>query len=174
MHLKIKKTIKKYIITLSIGIFVALFLKLFCLDFLTISGTSMAPTLKENQTIVINKLAYGLNKPFSSEFLIQWASPKKDDVIIFLHDNKIVVKRAVLLQNEYLEILYNEQYNYYYIQVGQRKIKINGEQKKNLEKCSTVPKGYVFAVGDNDVLSIDSRDYGFVSVKNITGRVIGK
>ena len=41
----------------------------------------------------------------------------------------------------------------------------------NYEK---VPEGYVLVLGDNLSDSVDSRDYGFVSVKNITGKIISR
>lgn len=169
-----KKKLKVYSIIILIGVILAIFCKIFVLEFLTISGQSMTPNIKDNQKIIINKIAYGIQKPLKGEFLIQWSSPKKGDVVIFLHNNKIVVKRCILTEGESLEILYDEQYNCYYIQTGERRIEITREQKKRFENCITVPKGYVFVLGDNDKYSIDSRDYGFVSVKNITGRVIGK
>lgn len=163
-----------YLLIISAGIIIAVFCKLFVLDFLTISGQSMSPSIQENHLILINKMAYGLVKPMKDKYLLQWSSPKKDDVVIFLHNNKIVVKRCVLTQGESLEILYNQEYNSYYIQTGERQIPLSREQKKQLENCKTVPQGFIFVVGDNDRNSIDSRDYGFVSVKNITGRVVGK
>lgn len=169
-----KKKLKVYFIIILTGVFLAILCKLFIFEFLTISGQSMTPNIKNNQKIIINKIAYGIQKPLKGEFLFQWSSPKKNDVVIFLHNNKIVVKRCILIQGESLEFLYDEQYNYYYIQTGERKIEITREQKKRFENCTKVPEGYVFVVGDNDKYSIDSRDYGFVSVKNITGRVIGK
>lgn len=134
----------------------------------------MSPTLKNNQLIWINKLAYGLLKPGSQEYLLQWKEPQKDDLVIFLHENKIVVKRVILTSNEYLEILYDSDYNSYYIKVGNRKINLSTEQKNLFETSKKVPEGFVFVLGDNDRNSVDSRDYGFVSVKNITGRVVGK
>lgn len=174
MKINFKKNKIVYISIVFSGFFIALFLKLFVFDFLKIIGESMSPCIENNQWITINKFAYGLQKPLKGEFIIQWNSPKKNDVVIFLHDNKIVVKRCVLTAGESLEILYNQEYNFYYIQTGERQIEITREQKKRLENCKTVPQGFVFVVGDNDKNSIDSRDYGFVSVKNITGRVVGK
>lgn len=156
------------------GLVLALLLKLFALDFLKIKGDSMSPTLKENQMIGINKLAYGLLKPGTDEYLIQWNAPAKNDLVIFLHNNKIVVKRCILTGGEYLEILYDSEYNFYYILVGNRKVKLSRVQKDLFNSNLNVPEGYIFVLGDNDTNSVDSRDYGFVSIKNITGRVIGK
>ena len=45
-------------------------------------------------------------------------------------------------------------------------------QYANLKKSQKVPEGYILAVGDNYAQSFDSRNYGFVSVKNILGKII--
>ena len=73
----------------------------------------MADTLKNNQIVTINKIAYGLQKPLKGEFFIQWAQPKKQDIVLFLHDNKIVIKRCVLTQDEEIKILYNDMDKFY-------------------------------------------------------------
>jgi signal peptidase I len=158
------------IIFLIIGLLLGIFVKLFVLDILTISGQSMVPSIQDKNTVFVNKLAYGIAVPFSSKFFVQWATPKKNDIVIFLHDNKIVVKRCVLLSNEQLEFLLDTKYN---LIVGGEKIPLTKEQYINLSKYEQVPEGFVFVLGDNYNSSIDSRDYGFVSTKNITGRIIG-
>ena len=43
-----------------------------------------------------------------------------------------------------------------------------------LKDAAQVPDGYILAVGDNYEVSVDSRDYGFVSVKNVLGKVLCK
>lgn len=158
------------IIFLIIGLLLGIFVKLFVLDILTISGQSMVPSIQDKNTVLVNKLAYGIAVPFSSRFFVQWSTPKKNDIVIFLHDNKIVVKRCVLLPNEQLEFLLDSGYN---LILGGNKIPLTKEQYINLSKYEQVPDGFVFVLGDNYNSSIDSRDYGFVSTKNITGKIIG-
>ncbi len=157
-----------------LSLIAAFILKFFVIDFLKIKGDSMNPSIKENQIILINRLAYGLSKPFTDQYFFQWKEPKKDDIVIFLHDNKIVVKRCVLSSNEYLEIFYNSQYSNYYLNISGKHVPLNQRQYNWLKDTEKVPEGYVFVLGDNYENSIDSRDYGFVSCKNIIGRVIRK
>ena len=59
-----KKQISLPIIFLITLIF-AFLIKLFVLDIVVVSGTSMMPNIKDGQTIFINKLAYGIVRPFS-------------------------------------------------------------------------------------------------------------
>ena len=163
------------LILILTGISIALILRLFVIDFLKISGTSMEPALNSGQTIFINKLAYGIVKPNSGEYFFQWGSPKKNNVVIFLHDDKIVVKRCVLIQGDKLEFLMNSDYNRdYCIIIDGKKIPVSKDESENFGTSASVPEGYVFVLGDNYNSSLDSRSYGFVSVRNITGRVMGK
>lgn len=156
---------------LVIGILAGLFLKLFILDFLHISGSSMYPNLKNGETVVVNKLAYGLVVPFKGRFFLQWQEPKNDQTVIFLHDNKIVVKRVYGQSGTHLDFLKNSQY---ILKVRDFEVPLTEEQYNNLHSFEQVPKGYVLVLGDNFSESVDSRDYGFVSVKNITGKIIGR
>ena len=71
----------------------------------------MEPTLSSGNHIVINKAAYGIQNPFTKEYYFTWKSPKKNDVVTFLNDNKIVVKRCVLTEGDSLEILVDSGYH---------------------------------------------------------------
>ena len=82
-------------------------------------GHSMEPTLKDGDTLWVNRLSY------------LFSSPKKKDVVVFNHNNKFLIKRVY-------------------------KIGKNG----------------FFLRGDNKKDSLDSRDLGFVSFKQIIGKVI--
>lgn len=151
------------------GLLIGLFLKLFVFDFLKISGKSMEPTLSSGNHIVINKVAYGIQNPFTKEYYFTWKSPKKNDVVTFLNDNKIVVKRCVLTEGDSLEILVDSGYH---IIINNQKVPLSEFQYLQFAGTKTVPSGYIFVLGDNFLYSVDSRDYGFVSTKSIKGKAI--
>lgn len=151
------------------GLLIGLFLKLFVFDFLKISGKSMEPTLSSGNHIVINKAAYGIQNPFTKEYYFTWKFPKKNDVVTFLNDNKIVVKRCVLTEGDSLEILVDSGYH---IIINNQKVPLSEFQYLQFAGTKTVPSGYIFVLGDNFLYSVDSRDYGFVSTKSIKGKAI--
>lgn len=166
------KKIKSFPILLCIfaGLFIAAGIKLFVFESLTVQGTSMAPFLSDKQTIFVNKLAYGIPNPFGSNLIIQWAKPKEDDIVIYLYNNNLVVKRCVATEGATLDYLTNSEY---ILLVNLTKqILLSEEQYTNLQYCSVVPEGYILAVGDNYKESYDSRNYGFIPVSNVLGKVI--
>ena len=62
----------------------------------------------------------------------------------------------------------------YSLAVNEKSIPLQEAQYQKLKHNQQVPPGMILAVGDNYNESVDSRDYGFVSVKNVLGRIIGK
>ena len=160
-----------FLLLLIIGAAAGLLIKLFAVDILRISGKSMEPSISDGSFAFVNKLAYGIAVPFKGEFLIQWSEPQKGDAIIYLHNDKIVVKRCAAVAGEHLDFLSEQEYS---LAVNGNKIPLTESQYEGLKPFSIVHAGYVLALGDNLSQSIDSRDYGFISVKNITGKIIGK
>lgn len=156
-----------FLITLTI----AFLIKLFVLDIVLVSGTSMMPNIKDGEIIFINKLAYGIVQPFSSSFLVQWDSPKENDVVIYLYNDKMVVKRCIATEFTPLEFYQDSEYN---MEVNNKNIPLKEEQFQRIKNSYFVPEGMILAIGDNYAESVDSRNYGFVSVKNIIGKVICK
>ena len=156
------------ILVVCVALFVGSLIKFELVDILHVSGLSMSPALKDGDTLVVNKLAYGLNIPYGSSLLVQWAKPKAGDIVIYLYNNKIVVKRCVAV--EFTPLAYSTD-PVYTLHVGDKEITLTESQYQNLQHSSSVPEGYILAIGDNYEKSIDSRTYGFVSVKNILGRV---
>ncbi len=167
-----KKDSKLLILVLCLGLSAGLILKLFVIDILHVSGRSMMPAIQDGDTLFVNKLAFGIITPYGEKLLLQWAEPKRGDVVIYLYDNKIVVKRCVAVSGDLLEYSEDSGYSVYSVKVGSSKISLTQEQFDRMKSSQSVPEGYIFAVGDNYEESIDSRSYGFVSVKNILGKVL--
>jgi len=154
---------------IGIGIMLGIILKLFVIDFLHVSGISMEGTIHNGSVILVNKLAYGLVKPGSSKLLFQWSEPRTGDIVIYLYDNKIVVKRCVAVGGTHLDYLSGSEYS---LRVDGKKIILTEEQYHHLKNTVSVPDGYILAIGDNYAQSVDSRTYGFVPVNNILGKVL--
>ncbi len=155
----------------AIGLTIAVILKFFVFDFLTVSGTSMKPALTDGQTIYVNKLAYGLNNFKGDKVLFNWSQPQTGDIVIYLYNNKIVVKRCVAVSGDLLEYSFDTGYTLY---VGEKSIPLTELQYLNLKNCDRVPEGYILAIGDNYTESFDSRNYGFVSVGSVLGKILCK
>lgn len=160
------------LISIGIGILIGLVLKFFIIDTVFVSGNSMHPVLTDGQLVILNKAAYGLVIPFTSEHLFRWRSPQTNDIIYYLHDNKMVIKRCVGVEHEALSFYSN---NGYYVTIDnntERTIPLDEKQYQRLKNAHTVPSGYIFAVGDNYSESVDSRDYGFVFASHVPGKVV--
>jgi signal peptidase I len=150
-----------------IGLLCGILLKLFAVDILIISGTSMEDSLAEGDFLFVNKLSFGLVNPFGDNLLCRWAEPKRDDVIIYVQNDKVVVKRCVAVAGDTLDFFSGSQYSF---TVNNSVIPLTEHQYQRIKHSATVPDGMVLAVGDNYHDSIDSRDYGFVPVRNIMGK----
>lgn len=153
------------------GLAIGCILRFFVFDVLYVSGKSMSPSLKEGEWVVLNKLAYGLFNPFERNYLIRWDSPEKDDIVIFPMNNRYVIKRCVAVGGEALEFSHGREYS---LTVGTKNILLIESQYQRLKHAEYVPFDMVFVLGDNPEFSTDSRDYGFLSVDDIRGRVLWK
>lgn len=151
------------------GLIAGLALKVFAIDLLHVSGASMEPSIHSGSVVLVNKLAYGLVRPWGSGLLAQWGEPRAGEVVIFLHDDRTIIKRVAATADTRLE--YSSD-NVYSMSVGGASIPLSEEQFARLHTISSVPAGTVLVIGDNYTDSVDSREYGFVSVKSILGRVI--
>jgi signal peptidase I len=161
----------KKITPIIIGVFIGIVIKLFIFDIVIVSGNSMQPTLKNGDTLFINKLAYGIKNPLKPSLICQWSKPKKNDIVIYMHNNRQVVKRCCGVSNEVLEYSSNSSYS---LSVGEKSYPLTEEQFQRIKYDHQVPTNTILALGDNSAVSVDSRNYGFIPVQNIFGKVLCK
>ncbi len=165
----LSKSNKHALLIICLGIFAGVLLKLFVIDFLHVSGISMEPAIKDKSVLAVNKLHYGLIKPWSNHLLVKWRKVQPGDAVIYLYNNKIVVKRCAAVSGQLLEYSAKPVYT---LKTGDKVIPLTKLQYLNLCTVNQVPEGYILAVGDNYEHSIDSRDYGFVKEINVLGKVL--
>ncbi len=172
-RVQFSKSNKNIFLIVCAGLFFGLILKLFVFEILTVSGESMTPCLHDGDKIFINKLAFGIVKPYGDKLLFQWKKPERGNIVIYLYNNKIVVKRCLAVSGDLLEFSRDNEYNYY-AEVCGTKLLLSESQYQNLKNSESVPEGYILAIGDNQKVSVDSRTYGFVSEKSVLGKVLCK
>ena len=146
-----------------------------------VEGSSMEPTLKGGQYLLVNKLIYfnlspgDLRRllPFNtvdrSEALFAFHPPRQGEVIIFHFPRDVTrdfVKRVIGVPGDEVEI-------------RRGTVFVNGQSLDepyitHPSEASTarliVPPGSLFVLGDNRMASNDSRDWGFVPAENVVGR----
>lgn len=139
------------------GIAAAAAVLLILLDFRVVEGSSMEPLLKPGLLLVVLRPAYIL------------ARPKRGDLVVFRSplDGKKVVKRCAALSGD--PLLPQEGG----LSVAGRQVPLDPSQAFHFDAPTSVPEGHFFALGDNPLASVDSRDYGPVLYSALAGRVIG-
>lgn len=130
---------------------------------------SMRPTLMEGDRIFVDKITYRFRKP------------ERGEIIVFrypLDRKKDFVKRLAGLGGETLEIqdgsLYvNGQKVEHPSAIAERFYynRDDWDYGKRGQKI-LVPADHYFALGDNSAQSSDSRNWGFVSKKDLVGRAV--
>ncbi|MFR9070909.1 signal peptidase I [Paeniclostridium hominis] len=160
----IKKEIIEWIKIIAVSLVIALIITHFVRPTL-VQGSSMYPTLEEKDYLIINRIAYDHKEP------------KRGDIIVFktdlLQDNgkaKDLVKRVIAVPGDHIKITDNK----VYINGKLQDEKYIHGAKTEGDIDMTIPKGYVFAMGDNRENSMDSRDpqVGIVKESDIMGKVM--
>lgn len=175
LKIKDKKTVFFLILILIFLIF-----KIFIFDIKTVKGRSMENTLKEGNLVFIFKAAYGIKFPSRNYYLVRWAFPKVNDIIVYRKGGHFAVKRCIGISDMPIDFSFNSLYNGlsdYKMTIGERSVNLSAAQFRNLggrleNPARKIPKDTVLALGDNPDSSYDSRDYGFVSADSIYGKVI--
>jgi len=140
-----------------------------------ISSESMIPTLLVGDNVFANKSIYGLTLPFFNRKILTLASPYRSDIIVFRSPEdprKETIKRVIAVEGDFIEARNKQIFvngkpaDEPYIQHTDRFL----QNPRDNFGPYVVPKGKLFAVGDNRDVSYDSRNFGFVDVKDVEGK----
>jgi len=158
--LDIKEFLKdafKYILFIVFVLFIAIYV----IGLQQIVGSSMNPTLNNNDVIILDKLTP------------KFVNLKRGDIISFYYDEtKFLIKRVIGLPGEYIEIINNEIYiNNEIIKDYVKNFNIKDFKLEDLG-YDKIPEDMYFVLGDNRENSLDSRDsrVGLIKKEDIIGK----
>src|SRR5699024_4220253 len=163
-------------------VLVILAIRLFVFEPVTVKGHSMDPTLADGQKLIVSKVF----------------QPERFDIITTVEPNdssKVAVKRLIGLPGDTIEYkndqLYinGKTYNEPYLKDFKAKFvkdrlqeeySYSSDYQQEAEVVSNftpdfsvkVPTGKYFVMGDNRLVSMDSREFGFITKKLMRGEVV--
>ena len=164
-------------------------------DWNVVPSGSMRPTIVEGDRIFVDKLAYDLKLPFTTQHLAQWADPQRGDIVVFYapDSGERLVKRVIGTPGDVIELRAERLYvngqsatyraataptrsageNIASEEIGGRRHPVtflDGVPALRTFGPLQVPSGNYFMMGDSRDNSRDSRYFGFVPRAAILGR----
>jgi len=155
---------------LAVSVLIATGLIVFLYQPVKVEGTSMTPTLQDQERIFINKFTYSLGL----------GDIERGDTVVFrypLDYAKSYIKRVIGLPGDRIRIVDGQVY------VNGRALVEDYVAPSDRDRVSwpsppeplgyrTIPKGQYFVLGDNRMFSSDSRTWGFVPRDKIYGKAV--
>lgn len=142
--------------------FIVLILFLYVVSITQVVGNSMYPTLENQEVLVLNKAAY------------RFSNVKRGDIISLSYaDTKYLIKRVVGLPGDTVEFKDNtlyingEVYNETYLNDDV----ITDDFSLQDIGYEVIPEDMYLVLGDNRQNSMDGRDIGLISKKDIIGKI---
>ncbi len=148
------KEILKELMPYVIIVVVVVIIRAFIATPVLVSGSSMYPTLKNDQLLILKKYD---------------RSYKRFDIVVLDYKEEKLIKRVIGLPGETVE--YNDGILYINDKVVEDKYaSITADFKSSELIKGTIPKGYYLVLGDNRDDSIDSRVIGLINEEDIRGK----
>lgn len=144
--------------TLVVALVLALLVRWLVMEGFVVSGLSMVPTLHDGDRLLVNKVVYHLH------------APERGDIVVFAYPrdpSRDFVKRVIATAGQTVEVRGGRVY-------------VDGQQLDEPyiqhfggpdQTAVTVPQGAIWVLGDNRPYSDDSRIFGPVALKLVSGKV---
>ncbi len=125
-----------------------------------VEGQSMAPTLEDQDRLIVNKLAYRIGEPHVGDIVMLYYP---------LNPDKSFVKRVIAEEGDQVRVVDGRVFRN---DVPMADDFVPAEYRGHDDwGPQVVPEGYYFVMGDHRNNSSDSRAWGFVPKKYIIGKV---
>lgn len=163
---KLRKEIFQWTVSIGFALLLTFTLRNYVIAAADVDGTSMLPTLSDKDKIFVEKLSL-----FSNHY-------KRGEIIIFDSNNEkhdIYVKRIIAVEGDEIELKNGSIYlNGYKVSEPYLKASTvtNGGSFLFENQKYKIAKDFVFVLGDNRGISLDSRYIGPVNIKDIKGHVV--
>jgi signal peptidase I len=157
---QVKEELVAWVKTLMSAAVYAVLIVTFLFQVARVEGQSMAPTLEDQDRLIVNKLVYRIGEP------------RRGDIVMLyypLNPDKSFVKRVIAEEGDTVRIVDGRVYvndiplKDDYVATEYRSHDDWGPQ--------LIPEGYDFVMGDHRNNSSDSRHWGMVPKKYIIGKV---
>ena len=174
-----KSRLRENIEAILVAVLLALFIRTFIVQAFKIPSGSMKQTLQIGDHILVNKFIYGIKIPYIQNLLIPGKRPQRGDIIVFkfpVEPEKDFIKRVIGVGGDVVEgrdkqIYVNDQHidDGYAIRTDPNILPAEIQARDNFGPIK-IPENTLFVMGDNRDQSFDSRFWGFVDLKVVSGK----
>lgn len=163
-ELRARREAYDWIQSLISALLICVLVFVFVIRVMDVHGSSMVPTLKNGDKLLVSGLFY---------------EPERGDVVVFkkdsYDDNKALVKRVIAVEGDVVNIDFDN--GVVYVNgsaVEEDYLSVTTNNKLDFIGPQTVPENCLFVLGDNRNASTDSRDkrIGMVDKRLVIGKAL--
>ena len=177
---KAGRILLEWVEILAVSFILAVVINLFVIQPVKVEGSSMMPTLQDNDFVILSRISKTLNLDlkYGDIVVIDRRTDRKRSILDDIGDlgffsrvdnRNLLIKRVIGLPGDTIEIRDGGVYRN-----GERldEPDLMEDTMYGREETYTVPEGHVFVLGDNRNNSMDSRVIGPIPMDNIKGTMV--